>query len=86
MKKLIVTSLVVLGLTTSAFAQMAATPDFATADTNGDGFVSLEEAKVVFPGLDDAAYGAVDLDENGLSEEEFAALVAANTPALAPAS
>jgi hypothetical protein len=83
MKKIILSSLVVLGLSTAAFAQAAA-PDFATVDADASGGVSLAEAQVVLPDLTEEAFTAADIDANGeLSAEEFATLAAA--PA-APAS
>jgi len=83
MKKIIVSSLVVLGLSTAAFAQGAAT-DFATVDTDLNGGVSLTEAQVAWPDLTEEAFTAADTDANGeLSAEEYDALVAASA---APAS
>ncbi|MNU02406.1 hypothetical protein D3C72_2461010 [compost metagenome] len=76
MKKIIVSSLVVLGLSTAAFAQAAA-PDFATVDADASGGVSLAEAQVALPDLTEEAFTAADLDANGeLSAEEFATLTA----------
>ena len=76
MKKIIVSSLVVLGLSTAAFAQAAA-PDFATIDADASGGVSLAEAQVALPDLTEEAFTAADLDANGeLSAEEFATLTA----------
>nr|WP_295892678.1 hypothetical protein [uncultured Devosia sp.] len=83
MKKIILSSLVVLGLSTAAFAQAAA-PDFATVDADASGGVSLTEAQVVLPDLTEEAFTAADIDANGeLSAEEFATLAAAP---VAPAS
>ena len=83
MKKIILSSLVVLGLSTAAFAQAAA-PDFATIDADASGGVSLAEAQVALPDLTEEAFTAADLDANGeLSAEEFATLTAtATTPAM----
>ncbi|MBE0581313.1 hypothetical protein [Devosia sp.] len=76
MKKIILSSLVVLGLSTAAFAQAAA-PDFATIDADASGGVSLAEAQVALPDLTEEAFTAADLDANGeLSAEEFATLTA----------
>lgn len=76
MKKIILSSLVVLGLSTAAFAQAAA-PDFATIDADASGGVSLAEAQVALPDLTEEAFAAADLDANGeLSAEEFATLTA----------
>lgn len=82
MKKIILSSLVVLGLSTAAFAQAAA-PDFATIDADVSGGVSLAEAQVALPDLTEEAFTAADLDANGeLSAEEFATLTAtASVPA-----
>jgi hypothetical protein len=82
MKKIIVSSLVVLGLSTAAFAQAAT--DFASVDTDLNGSVSLSEAQVAWPDLTEEAFTAADTDANGeLSAEEYDALVAASA---APAS
>ena len=79
MKKIILSSLVVLGLSTAAFAQAAA-PDFATIDADVSGGVSLAEAQVALPDLTEEAFTAADLDANGeLSAEEFATLTASAT-------
>ena len=76
MKKIILSSLVVLGLSTAAFAQAAA-PDFATIDADASGGLSLAEAQVALPDLTEEAFTAADLDANGeLSAEEFATLTA----------
>ncbi len=81
MKKIILSSLVVLGLSTAAFAQAAA-PDFATVDADASGGISLAEAQVVLPDLTEEAFTAADIDANGeLSAEEFATL-AAPAPAM----
>jgi hypothetical protein len=83
MKKIIISSLIVLGLSTAAFAQAAI--DFASVDTDASGSVSFAEAQVAWPGLTEEAFAAADLDANGdLSAEEYDALVAASAPA--PAS
>jgi hypothetical protein len=74
MKKIVLSSLVVLGLSTAAFAQAAA-PDFATVDADASGGVSLAEAQVALPDLTEEAFTAADLDASGeLSAEEFATL------------
>lgn len=81
MKKIILSSLVVLGLSTAAFAQAAT--DFASVDTDTSGGISLTEAQVAWPDLTAEAFAAADVDGNGeLSAEEYDALVAASaTPA-----
>jgi hypothetical protein len=82
MKKIIVSSLIVLGLSTAAFAQ--AVTDFVTVDADVSGGVSLTEAQVALPDLTEEAFTAADVDASGeLSAEEFDALVAASA---APAS
>jgi hypothetical protein len=82
MKKIIVSSLIVLGLSSAAFAQAAT--DFASVDTDASGGISLAEAQVAWPDLTQEAFTAGDTDANGeLSAEEYDALVAA---AAAPAS
>lgn len=82
MKKIILSSLVVLGLSGAAFAQTAL--DFTTVDGDVSGGVSLVEAQVAWPDLTAEAFAAADVDGNGeLSAEEYAALTAA---AAAPAN
>ena len=83
MKKIVLSSLVILGLSTAAFAQdAAAAPDFATVDADASGGVSLAEAQVALPDLTEEAFTAADLDASGeLSAEEFATL-AAPAPAM----
>lgn len=55
----------------SVFA-LAADARFAAADADGDGAVTMEEAKVALPALTEDAFKAADADESGaLSEEEF---------------
>lgn len=77
MKKIVLSSLVVLGLSTAAFAQDAAATDFATADADASGGVSLTEAQTVWPDLTEEAFTAADADASGeLSEEEYAVLTA----------
>lgn len=81
MKKIVLSSLVVLGLSTAAFAQAAT--DFATVDADVSGGVSLVEAQAAWPDLTEEAFVSADLDANGeLSAEEYATLTAA---AAAPA-
>ena len=82
MKKIIVSSLIVLGLSTAAFAVGA--PDFVSVDADTSGGVSLTEAQVALPELTEEAFAAADVDVSGeLSAEEFDALIAAT---VAPAS
>jgi len=80
MKKIILSSLVVLGLSGAAFAQAAT--DFATVDADASGGVSLTEAQAVWPDLTEDAFNAADADASGeLSADEFATISAAATPA-----
>jgi hypothetical protein len=77
MKKIVLSSLVVLGLSTAAFAQAAT--DFASVDTDTSGGISLAEAQVAWPDLTEEAFTAADTDGNGeLSVAEYDALVAAS--------
>jgi hypothetical protein len=77
MKKIVLSSLIVLGLSTAAFAQEAAATDFLTVDADASGGVSLTEAQVAWPDLTEDAFTAADADANGeLSEEEYAVLTA----------
>ena len=77
MKKIIVSSLIVLGLSTAAFAQAAT--DFVSVDADVSGGVSLTEAQVALPDLTEEAFAAADIDVSGeLSAEEFDALIAAS--------
>lgn len=76
MKKIVLSSLIVLGMSGAAFAQAAT--DFASVDTDVSGGISLTEAQVAWPDLTEEAFTAADTDANGeLSAEEYAALVAA---------
>lgn len=79
MKKTIVSSLIVLGLSSAAFAQAAT--DFASVDADASGGISLAEAQVAWPDLTQEAFTAADVDANGeLSAEEYA--VVAPAPAM----
>ena len=81
MKTTILSSLIVLGLSGTAFAQ-AALPEFASLDVDGNGSISISEAQVAFPELSAEAYAAADTDADGtLSPDEFglAAGAAAST-------
>jgi len=81
MKKIIISTLVVLGLSTAAFAQDAVL-DFATVDADASGDISLEEATAAWPGLTEEIFKGADLDTSGsISAEEFDALAAAAAPA-----
>lgn len=81
MKKIIVSSLIVLGLSGAAFAQAAT--DFTSVDTDVNAAISFEEASLAWPGLTKDAFDAVDLDQSGdLTAAEYDALVAAAAPAM----
>jgi Ca2+-binding EF-hand superfamily protein len=77
MKKIILSTLLVLGLSGAAFAQDAVAPDFTTLDTDASGGISLTELQVAMPGVTAEAFAAADTDASGeLSAEEFAAATA----------
>jgi len=77
MKKIILSSLVVLGLSSAAFAQAAT--DFTSVDADASGGISYTEAVAAWPDLTQEAFAAADVDGNGeLSAEEYDALVAAS--------
>lgn len=76
MKKIVLSSLILVGLSGAAMAQAAT--DFATVDTDASGGVSLVEAQAAWPDLTAEAFASADIDGNGeLSAEEYGALVAA---------
>jgi len=80
MKTILLSSLVVLGLSGAAFAQAAT--DFASVDTDANGSVSFAEAVVAWPDLTQDAFNAADVDGNGeLSLEEYEGLTASAIPA-----
>src|SRR5690606_35007786 len=60
MKKIVLTSLFALGLSSAAMAQAAT--DFASVDTDANGGVSLTEAQVAWPDLTEEAFTAADSD------------------------
>lgn len=70
MKKFIVA----LGI--SALAMTAAqAAELSEIDTNGDGVISMEEAKVAMPDLSEEAFSGADADGDGsLNAEELASL------------
>ena len=73
MKKIVLSSLIVLGLSTAAFAQAAT--DFASVDGDASGGVSMAEAQIAWPELTAEAFAAADLDASGeLSADEYAAV------------
>lgn len=52
---------------------IAATASFESADANGDGAVTMDEAKTVMPEMTADEFAKADADANGaLSAEEFA--------------
>ncbi len=76
MKKIALSTLVVLGLSSAAFAQAAT--DFVSVDTDASGTVSYEEAVVAWPDLTAEAFASADTDADGaLSAEEYALLTSA---------
>ncbi|MGV8853536.1 MAG: hypothetical protein ACOH2L_02715 [Devosia sp.] len=84
MKKIILSTLVVLGMSGAAFAQTAT--DFVTVDTDASGSVSFEEAQVAWPDLTTESFATADTDANGeLSAEEYA-LILSTAPAAVPAT
>lgn len=77
MKKIVLSSIVLLGMGGAAFAQAAT--DFATVDTDTNSAISLTEAQVLWPDLTEEAFKAADTDGNGeLSQEEYEVFLAAN--------
>lgn len=79
MKKIILSSLVVLGLSTAAFAQAAT--DFATVDADASGGVSWAEASAAWPALTEDAFKTADADASGeLSAEEYAVVTTPAAP------
>ena len=80
MKKIVLTSLFALGLTTAAMAQAAT--DFASVDTDISGAVSITEVQVAWPDLTQEVFTSADADGNGeLSVDEYNALLSAAAPA-----
>jgi len=78
MKKIVLTSLIALGLSSAAMAQAAT--DFVSVDTDVSGGVSLTEAQAAWPDLTPETFAAADVDANGeLSADEYQALVDANS-------
>ncbi|MEM8749915.1 MAG: hypothetical protein AAGF28_06405 [Pseudomonadota bacterium] len=72
--KTLIASLSIVVFSTFAWA---AGPDFTTADANADGVVTLEEAKVALPDVEEAKIVAADANNDGaLSVDEYAALTA----------
>lgn len=71
MKKLLLAG----AMATFSLAAYAQAVDFSTADANGDGVISMEEAMVVLPSASPDALKGADTDGDGvLSPEEYEAL------------
>lgn len=71
MKKL----LLAMGFTAFSMAASAATVDFATADADGNGAVTMEEAAAAMPEVSADAIAAADSDGDGiLTVAEYEAL------------
>lgn len=82
MKKIVLSSLVVLGFTGAVFAQGAT--EFASVDADLSTTISMSEAQAAWPDLTEEAFTAADVDGDGeLSVTEYDALV---TTSAAPAS
>jgi Ca2+-binding EF-hand superfamily protein len=63
-------------LTVAAASALAQTVTFKAVDANGDGAVTLEEARAAGLDWNDDTIAGFDLDSNGvLNEEEFNAAV-----------
>lgn len=72
--KHLLAAIAVAGFVAPAFAQA---PDFATADADQSGAVTLEELQAVMPDATQESFTAADADASGdLSEEEFATVTA----------
>lgn len=77
MRKLLVT-VAAMAFVAPAFAQDA--PDFATADADGSGTVSQEEAMAAMPDMAEEDFTAADADGSGdLDEDEFGTLADGGT-------
>ena len=85
MKKIILSSLVILGLSgTAAFAQTPTT--FAELDVDGNGELSLAELQVAWPDLTEAEFSGADANASGgLHVDELNTLQPAAVPS-APAA
>lgn len=69
----VLAAIAVLTLTATAHAQ---TPDFATADADGNGVVTVEELKAVMPDVSEDKVKAADKNGDGqLDETEYNALI-----------
>jgi hypothetical protein len=71
--KTVLAAVAALTMTVAAHAQTA---DFATADADGNGTVSMEELKAVMPDISEDKVTAADKNGDGqLDEEEYNALI-----------
>lgn len=85
MKKIVLSSVLLLGLSGAALAQAAT--DFASVDTDVSAGISLAEAQAAWPDLTAEAFAAADTDGNGeLSAEEYELLLTSVSSADAPAA
>lgn len=72
--KTLITALIFAVSTSFAFA---AGPTFAAADANGDGLVTMQEAKAALPNVEEATIVAADANNDGaLTEDEYSQLTA----------
>jgi hypothetical protein len=75
MNKIVLSSLIVLGLSSAALAQAAT--DFATVDADVSGGLSWTEVQAAWPDLTEDDFTAADTDADGeLNEDEYTALTA----------
>ena len=69
------TCAIVFATAFASTAALAAEGDFAKADVNTDGALTMEEAVAAMPDLTAEQFNAADADQNGsLSEDEFKAI------------
>ena len=72
--KTLLATLALVSISTFAFAEA---PAFTVADANADGLLSMEEAKVALPDMDEEKIAAADVNQDGsLSESEYSTLIA----------
>jgi hypothetical protein len=80
MQKIVFSTLIVLGLSSAAFAQTPTT--FADVDGDTSGELSFAELQVVWPDLSQAEFEAADADTSaGLNVSELNSLQPAAVPA-----
>ncbi|WP_421880616.1 EF-hand domain-containing protein [Pacificispira sp.] len=80
--KRVASALALAALLTSSLAH-ADEAAFLSADVNGDGMLSAEEAGEAFPSISADSFADADLDKDGsVNAEEFASALAAGTIAL----